>query len=318
MAKRGKSRAERAKELVEKRVQEAEERDKKGFDREERDYEKVDRLPSGKDWKDNETRTLRILPAKDAFAYYLEHDEEDAVYEDEAFPVQEIGNHFRVGTKKQTVVCLKFWNEGACPVCEEIAELYETKDEDDARYAKEMRLAKSFVRFVVWREWQEDHPNDPIKVWAWQCSKTVDTDVVKLYSDTRIPDPDALYDGTDIEVTRHGTTMKGTSYDVCDVREESFAFTNEDGDFDYETAEKVCNDLPDIFEWGKPFMAYDETLEVLKGKSVKEVIAARYAEENGSEGEESDEEPPYDADDDEDEKPRRNPRGRSSRGRGRK
>jgi hypothetical protein len=328
MAKRGrKSRAELAQELIEQRVKEQEEQDKKGFDRELKDYEIVERLPK---WKDGETRTLRVLPAVDAFKYYLEHDEEDAVFEDEAFPVQEIGDHYNVGPKKQKVSCLKFWGDDSCPVCEEIAELYATKDEDDEQYAKDMRLSKAFVRFVVWREWQEDNPNEPIKVWAWQCSKTVDTDVVKLYSNTKIPDPDALYDGTDIEVTRHGTTMKGTSYDIDDVREESFAFTTEDGEFDYETAEKVCEMLPDIFKWSKPFLTYEETESVLKGETVKAVMSARYANEVIDDGEESEDEPPFDIPEEEDEKerPRRSSRGRSSkssesekrtsRGRGRK
>jgi len=253
---------------------------------------KIDRLPS---WKDKEKRILRILPSKAALQFYLDSEDEDAEFEDEAMPYQELRTHFKVGSQNQICACLNFWNDEDCPVCEEIAALKETGDKKDKYTANDMWASQRFARFVLWK-----NSDEPKKVWLWECSKTVDTDVMALYMDTRIPDPDLLFEGTDIEVTRHGMGQKDTTYRVSDTREVSFMVTTEDGEFDWEAAEEINNVLPDIFEHGKPFLNYEETKLLVEGSTLQDVIALR----NGEEGEETGETPPYGNDDEPEDKPK--------------
>jgi len=103
----------------------------------------------------------------------------------------------------------------------------------------------------------------------------------------KVPDLDHVFAGTDIEVIRSGA--KGydkTTYAIDDVREgESYLYTNEDGDFDYERAERLLEVLPDVTEYGAPFLSYDETKAVMEGDSFKDVFAAR--NENGEVAEET-------------------------------
>jgi hypothetical protein len=303
MAKRGKSRAEMAKELYDKRMKEKEEFDNR--DNSDSNYIKVDWLPSGKNWKDKEKRTLRILPARDVLQFYLDNaDDDEAEYENESIPMQELRTHFNVGSQNGICSCLSYWNNEPCPVCEEIEELKSTGEEDDKKEADSMWPKRRFARFVLWREHSE-----PNKVWLWECNWSTDTDIVALYNNTKVPDPDLIFDGTDIEVTREGAAGNSkTTYRVEDVREESMMVVDEDGEFDWEAAEEILANLPDIFEHGKPFLDYEETKMVVEGYSVKDVVAMRY--EEGEDSGESDVEPPFDTEDEEPEdKPTRGKRG---------
>jgi hypothetical protein len=305
MANYDSPRKQKAREIYEEEMRKKEEQDKNSGNS---DFIRVDMLPK---FGDKEKRTLRIVPALEALKFYLENSEdEEAVFEDEAYPVQEICNHFRVGAQNQVVACLNFFNKEECPVCEEIEELKKTEDEDDIKYAKELRASYQHVWFVIWRE----HTEDPQKVWAWHVSNTVNTQLMGLYGNKKIPELDRIFDGTDIEVTRFGMSMKATTYQIDDAREESFLFTTEDGEFDFEAADKLVENMTDIFEYGKPFMNYEETQRVLMGESIKEVMADKYGKSEGDE-EPSDEKPPYDADDD---KPKRSRPTRGSVKRGSK
>jgi len=232
------------------------------------------RMPN---WKDDEKRTLRIIPAREAMRFYLDNaDDEDAVFDDEAYPVQEMCTHFKVGAKKGIIPCASFYNDEPCAVDDEIKELFASGDEDDAKYAKAMYGGHRFARFVLWRG---NPKNEPNKVWAWEMSKTVDTDVIALYMDTKIKDLDMMWEGMDIDVTRNGMGQENTKYQVKDVREESYMVATEDGEFDYEAAEKIYANLPDIFEYNTPFMTYDEVKKVVNGMSVKEVMKERHNDE---------------------------------------
>ena len=233
---------------------------------------RAERMPV---WEEGESRTLRIIPAKDAMRFYLDNsEEEDIVFEDEAYPVQELCTHFKVGPKKAIIPCDSFYNDKPCAVDDEIKELKASGDEDDAKYASDMYAGHRFARFVLWR----DNPkNEPLKVWAWEVSKTTDTDVIALYMNNKIQELDLMWEGMDIEVTRHGV-KKETKYRVEDVREESYIVETEDGEFDYEAVEKIYANLPNIFEYNLPFLSYDEVKEVVNGLSVKDVIKARYAD----------------------------------------
>jgi hypothetical protein len=272
-------RRKKAAEQYEQKMRVAEEREKKraegGF---ESDYIKIDILPK---FEDKEKRTLRILPTKDALQFYLDNSEnEDAIFADECIATTEICNHFNVGSRRQPVACLNFFNNEPCPVCEENDELYKTGDSDDKKLSEEMRRSFSHVYFVIWRE-HEDHakPEDAEKIWAYHTNATVDTRLTGMFGNPKIPFLDGVFEGTDIEVTRIGTGMKGTNYTVDDTREQSFLFTNEDGDFDYEAADRLVAKLPDIFEYGKPFLNYEETKAVLLGSSIKEVVKERHADD---------------------------------------
>ena len=234
---------------------------------------------------DKETKILRVIPIPAALKWYLEND--DGEYEEDAFPYGEFFKHWRVGPNKVSLPCLSKHNNEACPVCELIAELKGTGDPDDKKYGSDMWASTRFVWFVIDRE--DDAPDEEgrEKWFVWEVSNTVNEQLMSKLANPKVPDLDHVFAGTDIEVIRSGA--KGydkTTYAIDDVREgESYLYTNEDGDFDYERAERLLEVLPDVTEYGAPFLSYDETKAVMEGDSFKDVFAAR--NENGEVAEET-------------------------------
>jgi len=220
-------------------------------------------------FKDKETKILRILPVPEALAWYLENDEGE--YTKDAFPVGEFFKHWKVGPNKAQLSCLSKHNNEPCPVCELIEELKGTGDKDDKEYASDMWASGRYAWFAIDRADCEDE-----KWFVWEVSNTVSSTLLSKLSNAKIPELDHVFEGTDIEVTRHGAKGdRKTKYEIDDVREVSFLYTNDKGEFDYERAEKLLDKLADAREYSSPFLNYDETKAVMQGEGIKDVLKAR-------------------------------------------
>ena len=200
--------------------------------------------------------------------------------------------HFGIGSEKAALPCLGVINS-PCPVCEAYDE--DSKSEDPAIKASAKLIARKhqWDWFVEWRGFEEEGP------YVWALADQWSTRMISLIANT---DYNVMYDpfkGHDIRVTRTGKGMNDTSYNIDiippesgNIKEGSFLYEtileDDDGnykDFDFEKGKQVLDVLPDITQFQKPILNYEEYSAILNDeKTVKEI----YREKFGNSEEEDD------------------------------
>lgn len=222
--------------------------------------EKIPYLPK---FSDGETRYLRILPEKKFGIFFLEADE-DEEFQNPQYPYAEVWKHFGVGIERNSVPCPAKMLGESCAVCNEVEALRKSGDTDDGKTANSIRVQHRFDFFVIWREHEEDG------YYLWEISPKWGNDVVSILGNTDLKgEVDDPMDGRDIKVTRHGLGVNNTKYRIDFMPESSMlcSYTEEeDGEecevLDEEKMREWMKDVPDITEYGKPFLTSEQLTEL--------------------------------------------------------
>ena len=120
------------------------------------------------------TQTIRILPTEDGDPF-------------KSF-------HFHYGIGNEAILCPKANFGEQCPICDFVSKLFNEKDEDSRKMAKDLMKKQRFFSAILLRGKEEEGP----KIWGY--SKTVYEYFIKAVLDPDygdITDPD---EGVDVEI----------------------------------------------------------------------------------------------------------------------
>ena len=223
--------------------------------------DKLQYLPK---FKDDEERILRIICAKEALQWLVDHpDKNHDDYTEEVkdaigYAWKDTSQHFNVGSGNAALSCLRQIAK-PCPVCEAYEEDIKSDNEAIKKAASQIACKTKINFFVEWRGHEAEGPF----IWSladqWAdivMAKIANTDYTLIY------DP---FVGHDLKVTRHGLGMNNTRYDI-DIRpDETFLYETvviedeeEMSDFDFEKGSKVLEVLPSIADFMEPVLNYED------------------------------------------------------------
>lgn len=126
---------------------------------------------------------------------------------------QDVGKHYLPG-QKFSHVCPEFTLGEACPICEQVNELYNAGDKASKDLAGDMRVSKQYWMNVIVRGQEDKGPQ------IFTAGITIFREIAALIED---PDYGEIYDeedGVDITITRKGTD-RSTEYTVTPKRKSS-------------------------------------------------------------------------------------------------
>lgn len=228
----------------------------------------ADKIPFLPKFDDGETRYLRILPERKYGLFFLDSGEDDE-YENPQFPYAEVWKHFCIGKGNHSMPCPKHMSGEECPICEEVDSLYKSDDEDDKTYAGKIRPQHKVVFFVIWRGHEDDGP------YLWELAPKWSKDIISILGNTdyddEIDDPE---DGHDLKVTRHGEDFNNTSYRIDAHPKSSLLCSMVEVDkgveydvLDDEKMREWMEPLPDITDFGKPFLTLEQLTLLFEEKA---------------------------------------------------
>jgi hypothetical protein len=180
------------------------------------------------------------------------------------------------GGKRKFFYCLDFTTDGEydCPICEVVEELYREGDKRSKKQADDLQCQRKWIMNVIVRGQENKGPQ--LFEAGTQIFKQISAKVRDPDYGADIYDPD---DGVDLVITRTGTTMTDTSYDVSPKRKNSPMGTDEQIDEWFDAAADLYpymltddpaddSDCPD--DKFIRLMPYDRLLDMFEGLDVEE------------------------------------------------
>ena len=210
-------------------------------------------------WKPSEGKNvIRLMPP-----WAEEGDSAELFY-------REVYIHWNVppGAEDQTfMLCPKKMDLGRCYVCDQVDELYGSRDPADIELAKEIRSRQRFFSNVI--DLNDVGGKDP-KVQVWSYGPMIFDDLIGYFCDSEygdITDPD---EGFNITIERTGVS-RDTSYKVRLSRHSS-SFS--DNDFDEGSVYAALKDLDQLELIGESYqlLEYDAQQAKYEGDEVSNQI----------------------------------------------